>query len=225
MPRIAPMLDRHFQHQIWRAYEKELVGEYAHQRMLHCAPTELLELFFRAPVCEECIPNDPHRWADWPSIMAADWEEHILCELGEDARDDIVRSRALGEPCAFTCFRCGRDIEPWNGDDVYTITEHWEEYHGIATETPNRVNPSPRARDLILSAYDHRCFSCGRADRALPIDHIHPRVLGGDAALRNLQPLCTPCGNLKAATPATTVEVTVLTGFGPASRWEPAELV
>ena len=99
--------------------------------------------------------------------MAADWEEHILCELCESARDDIVAGLAAGEPCAFTCFRCGRDLEPWAGDDVYTIREHWEEYHGIAVETPNRVNPSSRARGLVLSAYGHRCFSCARADLPL----------------------------------------------------------
>lgn len=224
MPRLVPLIDRHFEHQIWRAYEKELLHEYARHRVLHCTPTQLMELFFRAPVCEECIPNDPQRWADWPSIMARHWEEHILWELGESAHNDIVAGLRAGEQCAFTCFRCRGDIEPWNGDDVYTITEHWWEYHGISMETPNRMNPSLRIRDLIRSAYGHRCFGCGRSARDLPIDHIQPRALGGDAALRNLQPLCEDCGNLKADSPATTLEVTVLTGFGPASGWERAVL-
>ena len=153
MPRIVPLIDRHFEHQIWRAYEKELLNEYARQRILHCTPSQLMDLFIQAPVCEDCIPNASHRWGDRLSIMATHWEEHILWELGESALDDIIAGVRTGQPCAFPCFRCRRDIEPWKGDDVYTITEHWEEYHGIATETPSRVKPSSWARTLIQWAY------------------------------------------------------------------------
>lgn len=90
MPLIVPFIDRHFEHQIWQEYGKEFLAEYTRQRMLHCTPTQVLELFFRAPICEDCIPDDPFRWGDAPSITARNWREDTLLELGESAYDSIV---------------------------------------------------------------------------------------------------------------------------------------
>ncbi|MDI6755771.1 MAG: HNH endonuclease [Thermodesulfobacteriota bacterium] len=49
----------------------------------------------------------------------------------------------------------------------------------------------------IIDLYDKTCFGCGAADRELHIDHVLPQSKGGDAAFRNLQPLCEGCGNEK----------------------------
>lgn len=52
-------------------------------------------------------------------------------------------------------------------------------------------------KEQIKRLYGYRCFGCRRKRRPLHIDHILPRSKGGDAAFRNLQPLCEECGNRK----------------------------
>jgi 5-methylcytosine-specific restriction endonuclease McrA len=55
-------------------------------------------------------------------------------------------------------------------------------------------------RSLVIEFYEHTCFGCGISDTIakLTIDHIIPQSRGGDAAFRNLQPLCEACQQKKA---------------------------
>lgn len=57
---------------------------------------------------------------------------------------------------------------------------------------------SHRVRELVFIINRCRCRICEEDDLdALTIDHITPRVLGGDESLRNLQVLCRPCNSSK----------------------------
>ena len=80
---------------------------------------------------------------------------------------------------------------------MYVLTYHLEEHYGIPLKTPGRQQPSKKIRDRIFKLYDFRCFGCDRSGRPLHLDHIRPQSRGGDAAFRNLQPLCERCGQAK----------------------------
>ncbi len=76
---------------------------------------------------------------------------------------------------------------------IYIVKYHLEEYYGIPLETPGKKTVSKKLRSRIFDLYDNQCFSC-KATEDLHIDHINPVAKGGDAAFRNLQPLCRTCG-------------------------------
>ena len=67
----------------------------------------------------------------------------------------------------------------------------------------------------ILKLYENICFGCNAGNRTLHIDHIVPQSKGGDAAFRNLQPLCEHCGNLKGNNSPEVVEIWNTSYFGP----------
>ena len=52
-----------------------------------------------------------------------------------------------------------------------------------------------RLRQTVINR-DQCCQMCGSEDR-LTVDHIVPRVLGGDDSLSNLQVLCGSCNSSK----------------------------
>lgn len=52
-----------------------------------------------------------------------------------------------------------------------------------------------RLRQTVINR-DQCCQMCGSEDR-LTVDHIVPRVLGGDDSLSNLQVLCSTCNSSK----------------------------
>jgi 5-methylcytosine-specific restriction endonuclease McrA len=92
---------------------------------------------------------------------------------------------------------------------------HLEEHYGIPLETPGRIRPIARIRQKIIELYDRACFGCGSSNKRLHIDHILPRSKGGDAAFRNLQPLCKDCGNMKGNDLPDEVDVYEDIYFGP----------
>jgi 5-methylcytosine-specific restriction endonuclease McrA len=47
-------------------------------------------------------------------------------------------------------------------------------------------------RKWIFSRDEWRCAKCGATDR-LSVDHVIPKVLGGDNKVQNLQTLCVSC--------------------------------
>jgi len=59
-------------------------------------------------------------------------------------------------------------------------------------------------RQRILEAYGFRCVYCGAilpADR-LTLDHVEPKVKGGDRSDGNLVACCVPCNTAKGGSPA-----------------------
>src|SRR5207253_741857 len=110
--------------------------------------------------------------------------------------------------------RCGTELRPWWGDDLWVETYHLEEHYSIPLE-PGRRNPSRKLRDQIIRLYDNRCYGCGRGDVPLHIDHVRPRARGGDASFRNLQPLCERCGQRKGSAMPEEVSICDDLYFGP----------
>jgi 5-methylcytosine-specific restriction endonuclease McrA len=54
-------------------------------------------------------------------------------------------------------------------------------------------------RDRVFARDDYRCVYCGRQFDAaeLSVDHVEPRVRGGDQSNGNLVTACRACNNLK----------------------------
>ena len=63
---------------------------------------------------------------------------------------------------------------------------------------------SPRRKQEVLELHDYRCVYCGEQfDRAdLTVDHVEPRVKGGDHSRGNLVACCQPCNTEKGGLPA-----------------------
>jgi 5-methylcytosine-specific restriction endonuclease McrA len=54
-------------------------------------------------------------------------------------------------------------------------------------------------RDRVFERDDFRCVYCGKrfAAEELSVDHVEPRVRGGDQSTGNLVTACRACNNLK----------------------------
>lgn len=68
----------------------------------------------------------------------------------------------------------------------------------------SRQNRGPRSqRDRILERDGHRCVYCGTVLPAeeLTLDHVQPRVRGGDRSDGNLVACCRRCNAEKAGAP------------------------
>jgi 5-methylcytosine-specific restriction endonuclease McrA len=176
--------------------QEECFRFYVQQRRSHCTCLEIMDLWLRAPYCDACIQDDPFFIDSMPDIDGTDWREDLAMCLGDDWAAELVRAVAKNRDPYFRCKPCHRELRPWEGDAIYVMTYHLEEHFGIPLATPGRRNPSRRVKRKIIELYGRRCFSCG-ATEELVIDHIVPRSRGGDSAFRNLQPLCSTCGNAK----------------------------
>lgn len=55
------------------------------------------------------------------------------------------------------------------------------------------------SRKNILRRDGHRCQYCGRGDASLTVDHIVPRVRGGEDTWENLVTACVQCNNRKGS--------------------------
>ena len=183
-----------YEDQLW--LREECYRFYVQQRREHCNFLELLHLWLRAPYCESCIQSQPDASYDLPEISGDNWQVDILCHLGGTLLEYIEDQRVSDADFSLICKKCGRALRPWSGDDIFIVDYHLEEHYGIPMETPAKQNPSKRVRKKILSLYHGLCFKCGSKDD-LHIDHIMPQSHGGDAAFRNLQPLCDKCGEEK----------------------------
>ena len=60
------------------------------------------------------------------------------------------------------------------------------------------------ARERIFSRDAHRCVYCGEVfpPERLTLDHVQPRMRGGDHSPGNLVTACGPCNARKASRPA-----------------------
>lgn len=190
---------------LWR--REECYRYYVKLRRRHCDPTELLDVWIHAPYCEECGEAE----AGWgtsftPDIIPATWAFDVAYNVSLGCLRRTNRAISRSRSYAWNCRKCSRPIRPWRNDSAYIATDHLEEDFGIPLTTPGRVNPARRLRDQIIKLYGGRCFGC-RKKRTLHLDHIRPRSKGGDAAFRNLQPLCEPCGQMKGDADVSEVRV------------------
>lgn len=207
MPILTPpTFDKKAQHadDLW--VRKECYRFYIQQRRLHCTFMERMDLWLLAPFCSNCIQSDPFEPQRQPDIIPPTWEEDVLLAVGKNTLDQTQLQLLKNPEYGIACKKCGRRLRPWNGDEVHVVSYHLEEHYGIDLETPGKAWPSKELRNRIFALYDFKCFACN-SEEDLHIDHIQPRALGGDAAFRNLQPLCKECGKRKADTPATEVAV------------------
>jgi 5-methylcytosine-specific restriction endonuclease McrA len=67
-----------------------------------------------------------------------------------------------------------------------------------------RPNSEPRRRERIVGRHGCRCVYCGQIYPAaeLTLDHVEPRVKGGDHSDGNLVACCRACNRAKAGLPA-----------------------
>lgn len=177
--------------------KKECYRFYVEQRRLNCNFMQVLDLWLLAPHCEDCIHSEPYYNGDWPDITPNSWEDDVVCELGEGVLKETEMELAEDQDFCFLCKRCWKELRPWFHDEIYVVSYHLEEHYGIPLETPGRKSPGKRLAQQIISLYSNTCFGCAADNKPLHIDHIVPRSKGGDAAFRNLQPLCEECGNRK----------------------------
>jgi 5-methylcytosine-specific restriction endonuclease McrA len=63
----------------------------------------------------------------------------------------------------------------------------------------SRIVTRPATREKVLRRDRHRCVYCGEAFPAaeLTLDHVEPRMRGGDASEGNLVACCQACNALK----------------------------
>lgn len=170
---------------------------YVAQRRANCTYVELMNLWLRAPYCDQCIVSHPFYSGQLPDISGHFWDDDIRSQLGEDMLIQIKDELSADSSFSFCCKRCQNNLAPWERDDIYIVMYHLEEHYGIPLETPGHMEAAKKMQNQVLRLYGSVCFACGESGPGLHIDHIRPRSLGGDAAFRNLQPLCGSCGQRK----------------------------
>lgn len=180
---------------------------YVVQRRNICTFVERMNLWLRAPYCEECILSHPLHQHDLPDITPSNWEDDIAWNLGEDTLNQVKNELDADPDFSFLCKKCQRNIAPWHGNPIHAVVYHMEEHYDIPLYTPGKRNPSEKLRNQIFELYGNVCFACGKSGPGLHIDHIFPQSHGGDAAFRNLQPLCELCGQKKGDTLPEDVDV------------------
>lgn len=216
MPIITPDMlpSRQEDYQINKWVENDCYRFYVRQRRRNCTFRELMDMWLRAPCCDECIQSEVFFSGGPPDIIRESWEVDVLLNLGPDTLEIIVGALEEDPDFSLLCKKCHAPLRPWDGEDIYILNYHLEEDFGIPMETPGR-KPSKRLRRLIIDLYGKACFGCGTTDRELHIDHVLPQSKGGDAALRNLQPLCEACGIEKGDSMPDEVKVFSDIYFGP----------
>ena len=193
---------------------------YVQQRMANCSYLELMDLWMHEPWCEDCHACDNLVWQRLPDIHPSSWAFDLAWVVGMATLKRTSRARKSDPDFCWHCHKCGCELRPWRGkrrgQAVYVETQHVEESFSVRTETPGKVEPPEWLRKRVFSFYGNACFACGETDRTkLHIDHVRPRAHGGDAAFRNLQPLCAACGARKGNQLPETIQVYSDMFFGP----------
>ena len=82
---------------------EECYKYYAENRKDNCNYLELMDLWLRAPYCEDCAKSDPFERYNNPDIMCESWEEDIIWGLGEDTLKTIKNK--LNEKKSSVCYK------------------------------------------------------------------------------------------------------------------------
>lgn len=199
--------------QLWE--QGEAYRFYVEQRRKSCNMNQLMDLWLEAPKCASCAVDDPFFRGQMPDLLSPTSFDDLAFVLGEETANRLQREVDLGTGFAVLCKRCGRELRPWEDDDIFVDRYHLEEHYNIPLETSGKKQPSKKLQKRVKELYGGLCFGCGATGRKLHIDHVRPRSLGGDAAFRNLQPLCEACGNKKGDLEPQEVVVYSDIYFGP----------
>jgi 5-methylcytosine-specific restriction endonuclease McrA len=176
-----------------------------------------MNLWLTVPYCSSCAASDVFLCDQLPDISGRHWRDDLSCTLGEETFRRIKREIRKNKYFAIICKKCRHELRPWKGNEIWIVNYHLEEHYDIPLETPGKKSPSRKLRNKIIELYDRRCFGCPATskDKELHIDHIIPESKGGDSAFRNLQPLCTDCGEMKGNDLPDEVDVYSDIYFGP----------
>ena len=195
--------------------KEECYRFYVQQRRNRCSYYEIIDIWLLVPYCNQCIQSDLLYSYGLPEIAADNWKIDVLIHLGSNTLLKILQNKNHNSEFGIICKKCHSKLRPWDGDSIYMVEQQLEENYGIDVETPGRKNPPNRRKKLIKKFYQGKCFRCERSDVKLHIDHIVPQSKGGDAAFRNLQPLCEKCGNEKGDDMPSDLEFYSDLYFGP----------
>ena len=212
IPYITSLKENH-EDALW--VREECYRFYVRQRRQNCSFMEIMDLWLRAPCCDECINSELFEDTRPPDIMTNAWEVDIALNVSPAVLEECNKELQTDPNYAFLCKRCGKELRPWDTDNIYVVSYHLEEHYGIPLETQSKREPSQTLQKQIKKLYDYKCFSCNSSGLTLTIDHINPQCNGGDAAFRNLQPLCEKCNNTKGDQEADEVTVFSDIYFGP----------
>lgn len=201
-----------YEYDLWE--KKECYRFYIKERRRNCTFHQIMNLWLQAPYCFSCALSDPFM-KDHPADIGRNWRDDVSWQLGDETLRRIKKELRKNSDFALICKRCGTELHPWKGDDVWVVTYHLEEHYQIPLETPSRKTVSRKVRNQIFALYDRTCFGCGATNKLLHLDHILPKSKGGDSAFRNLQPLCKACGDLKGDDLPEEVDVYSDIYFGP----------
>lgn len=202
------------------SYEYDLWGKeecyrfYITERRRNCTFRQIMNLWLQAPYCFSCASSDPFIRNRQPDIDRH-WQEDMTWQLDNETFRRIKKELRKNPDFALICKRCGIELRPWKGEEVWVVSYHLEEHYQIPLEKSGRKTVSRKVRNQIFTLYDQTCFGCAATDKPLHLDHILPQSKGGDSAFRNLQPLCETCGNLKGDDLPEEVDVYSDVYFGP----------
>jgi len=212
VPHIQNERERH-EDNLW--VKSECYRFYVQQRRLCCNFLQIMDLWLIAPCCAKCALSDPFAGNEIPDIVPESWELDLLLNVGQSVLQQTKHTLRENPDFCFFCKMCLCELRPWMNSEIYVVSYHLEEHYGIPLETPQRKKPSQRLREQIIKLYDNKCFGCNSGENYLHIDHILPKTAGGDAAFRNLQPLCESCGNRKGNNLPEEIKVSSTIYFGP----------
>lgn len=201
--------------------ESECYRFYVQQRRIHCNFLQIMDLWLIAPYCTECALSDPFEGNRIPEITPESWETDLLLNVGQSVLEQTQRALRENADFYFLCKMCGCELRPWWNNEIYVTSYHLEEHYSIPLQTPGRKHPSKKLKKNIIRLYDNRCFNCNSKED-LHIDHVSPKTKGGDAAFRNLQPLCLSCGDRKGEQLPEEIKIysTIYFGHYPSNSYE-----
>jgi HNH endonuclease len=194
-------IDHALAHRLGQFETNEVLRFYARERRANCTFMQLMNLWLIVPCCYNCALVESFDGVVYPYIAPRNWRRELGWHAGEAVLSE-AEGNLRGDPdFAFTCQRCHVTLRPWFSDEMSVATLHVEERFAVPLETLGQRRASRALVARIKKLYDYRCFGCEKLEGAngntLHIDHVLPRSNGGTAAFRNLQPLCSECGNTK----------------------------
>ena len=108
-----------------------------------------------------------------PDISSGSWKDDIAWCIGEDFLSTIKKELKEDPYFGLRCKHCDKNLQPWNGDDVYVVSYHLEDHYRFPLIKPGQIEPSRKVQRQIKDLYGNRCFGCNKKKK-LHIDHIIP---------------------------------------------------
>ena len=133
--------------------EEECYKYYTKNRKDNCNYLELMDLWLRAPYCEDCAQSDPFERNNNPDIMSENWEEDIIWSLGEDTFKTIKSELNENSDFNILCKRCSCELRPWDNNNIHIVSYHLEEHYAIPLATVNKIKPPKKLTNQVIKLY------------------------------------------------------------------------